>query len=89
MRIDSHQHFWKYHPIKDAWITHEMKVIQRDFMPVDLLPLLQANNFDGVVAVQADQSEMETDFLLELASHNDYIKGVIGWINLYRIVFSG
>ena len=82
MRIDSHQHFWKYHPIKDAWITLEMKVIQCDFMPVDLLPLLQANNFDGVVAVQADQSEMETDFLLELASHNDYIKGVIGWINL-------
>jgi L-fuconolactonase len=82
MRIDSHQHFWKYHPIKDAWITLEMKVIQCDFMPVDLLPLLQANNFDGAVAVQADQSEMETDFLLELASQNDYIKGVVGWIDL-------
>ena len=82
MRIDSHQHFWKYHPIKDAWITNEMKVIQRDFMPADLLPLLQANNFDGAVAVQANQSEMETDFLLELASQNDYIKGVVGWIDL-------
>ncbi|HLD53548.1 MAG TPA: amidohydrolase family protein [Sediminibacterium sp.] len=82
MRIDSHQHFWKYHPIKDAWITDEMKVIQRDFMPADLLPLLQANYFDGVILVQADQSEEETNFLLELAVANDFIKGVVGWIDL-------
>jgi len=82
MRIDSHQHFWKYHPVKDAWITHEMNVIQRDFMPADLLPLLHENKFDGAVSVQADQTEMETDFLLELASKNDFIKGVVGWIDL-------
>lgn len=31
MRIDSHQHYWFYHPVKDAWITGEMNVIKRDF----------------------------------------------------------
>jgi len=82
MRIDSHQHFWKYHPIKDAWITNEMQKIQRDFMPDDLLAVIQENNFDGVVAIQADQSETETNFLLQLASDNDFIKGVVGWIDL-------
>jgi L-fuconolactonase len=82
MRIDSHQHFWKYHPVKDAWITDEMKVIQREFLPADLLPLLEKNNIDGCVAVQADQSEEETHFLLELATENDFIKGVVGWIDL-------
>lgn len=82
MRIDSHQHFWKYHPVKDAWITDDMKVIQRDFLPADLLPLLQQNNVDGCVAVQADQSETETDFLLHLARENDWIKGVVGWTDL-------
>ncbi|MDN3654661.1 amidohydrolase family protein [Ferruginibacter paludis] len=82
MRIDSHQHFWKYHPVKDAWITDDMKVIQRDFLPADLLPLLQQNNLDGCVAVQADQSEMETNFLLQLAQENDWIKGVVGWVDL-------
>jgi L-fuconolactonase len=82
MRIDSHQHFWKYHPVKDAWITDDMKVIQRDFLPADLLPLLQQNNVDGCVAVQADQSETETDFLLQLAQENDWIKGVVGWTDL-------
>jgi L-fuconolactonase len=82
MRIDSHQHFWKYNPVKDAWITDDMKVIQRNFLPVDLWPLLQLNNVDGCVAVQAEQSEDETDFLLQLAGENDWIKGVVGWVNL-------
>jgi L-fuconolactonase len=81
-KIDSHQHFWKYHPVKDAWITDDMKVIQRDFLPEDLKPLLLENGIKGCIAVQADQSEAETHFLLELAANNDFIKGVVGWIDL-------
>lgn len=82
MKIDSHQHFWKYHPVKDAWITDAMKTIQRDFLPDDLWPLLQENGIDGCVAVQADQSEAETEFLLQLAESFDFIKGVVGWVDL-------
>jgi L-fuconolactonase len=82
MRIDSHQHFWKFNPVKDAWITENMKVIQRDFLPSDLLPLMNNNNIDGCIAVQADQSEDETHFLLQLAENNNFIKGVVGWIDL-------
>lgn len=82
MLIDSHQHFWKYHPVKDAWITDDMKVLQQDFLPEHLLPLLQENGLDGCVAVQADQSEAETHFLLQLADANELIKGVVGWVDL-------
>lgn len=82
MRIDSHQHFWEYNPVRDAWITEEMKIIQRDFMPEDLFPVLQENKIDGCVAVQADQSEEETIFLLDLAAKYDFIKGVVGWVDL-------
>lgn len=82
MRIDAHQHFWKYDPIRDAWITDEMKIIQRDFLPVDLEPLLRQNAIHGCVAVQADQSEQETEFLLALAHQYDFIKGVVGWVDL-------
>ena len=82
MKIDSHQHFWKFHPVKDSWINDDMKILQRDFLPSDLIPLLQDNSIDGCVAVQADQSEAETHFLLELAAENDWIKGVVGWIDL-------
>lgn len=81
-RIDSHQHFWKFDPVRDSWIDDTMSAIQRDFLPNDLLTELQNNHFEGCVAVQASQSEEETNFLLDLASKNDFIKGVVGWIDL-------
>jgi len=80
--IDSHQHFWRFDPNRDTWITDEMHKIRRDFLPSHLHPLLQANGIDGCVAVQADQSVDETDFLLDLANQNDFIQGVVGWIDL-------
>lgn len=82
MRIDAHQHFWKFNPVRDAWIRPDMQVIRRDFFPEDLQPILQQHDIDGCVAVQADQSEAETDFLLELADRHDFIRGVVGWIDL-------
>jgi len=81
-RIDSHQHFWIYDKVKDTWITDDMVVIQRDFLPTDLAPILQANDVAGCIAVQADQSEAETNFLLALAQQHAFIKGVVGWVDL-------
>jgi len=81
-RIDAHQHFWKFDPVRDSWITDDMKVIQQDFFPGDLKPLLEAHKIGGCVAVQADQSETENLFLLSLADQHDFIKGVVGWIDL-------
>jgi L-fuconolactonase len=82
MRIDSHQHFWKFNKIRDSWITDDMAVIQRDFMPEDLKPILEQYGFDGCVTVQSDQSETENAFQLRNAEQNDFIKGVIGWTDL-------
>ncbi|MGB5458340.1 MAG: amidohydrolase family protein [Eudoraea sp.] len=82
MVIDSHQHFWEYDPVRYAWIDDSMKVLQKDFLPADLGPILKDNKVDGCVAVQADQSEAETEFLLRMAGENDFIKGVVGWVDL-------
>ena len=82
MRIDAHQHFWQYDPVKHSWINDEMSVIRKDFGPAELSPFLQELNIDGTVAVQADETEKETSYLLNLASQNDFIKGVVGWVDL-------
>jgi L-fuconolactonase len=82
LKIDAHQHFWQFDPVRDSWITDDMSVIQGDFMPADLLPVLQQNGMDGCVAVQADQSEAQNDFLLQLAQQNNFIEGVVGWVDL-------
>ena len=81
MTIDAHQHFWQYEPQKHAWIDDDMAVIRRDFMPRDLITELKVNEIDGCVAVQADQTIEETDILIDLASENDFIKGVVGWVD--------
>lgn len=80
--IDSHQHFWKFDPIRDQWITDEMKVLQRDFLPEDLIPLYHQNKINACVAVQAATSEEETEFLLGLANKHPFIAGVVGWLDL-------
>jgi len=80
--IDAHQHFWYYHPLQHGWINDEMAVIRKDFLPKDLQPVLQENGVAGCVAVQADQTEKETDFLLQLSADNNFIKGVVGWVDL-------
>lgn len=83
MTIDAHQHFWVFDATRDAWITDAMVRIRQDFLPDDLRPILAANGVDGCIAVQADQSETETLFLLALAEkHSDFVKGVVGWVDL-------
>lgn len=82
MRIDSHQHFWKYNPTDYVWMNDEHTIIKKDFLPADLLPLIHAAQIDGSIAVQARQTLEETDFLLQLAKDNAFIKGVVGWIPL-------
>lgn len=81
-RIDAHQHFWEFDPVRDSWITDEMEVIQTDFLPPDLKPLLEKNNFDGCIVVQSDQTEKHNEFLLDLAAKNNFIKGLVGWVDL-------
>jgi L-fucono-1,5-lactonase len=81
-RIDAHQHFWKYDAARDNWITKEMAILKRDFMPADLLPEMVANGIDGCIAVQTSQSEQETRFLLDLGQRNHWIAGVVGWVDL-------
>ncbi len=82
MNIDSHQHFWVYEPARDGWIDEHMGVLKHDFLPEELAFEFDANGIDASVAVQADQSERETLFLLDLAKRSTRIAGVVGWVDL-------
>jgi len=82
MKIDAHQHFWRYNPEEYPWIDDSMSVLKRDFLPDDLQLLLLQQGFDGSIAVQARQTLEETAWLLHLAEKYDTIRGVVGWIDL-------
>jgi len=82
VKIDSHQHFWKYNEADYGWIDNRMAILKRDFLPEDLEPRLTESGFSGSVAVQARQTAEETRWLLNLAEKNDFIKGIVGWADL-------
>ena len=82
MRIDSHQHFWRYDPEQYGWIDKDMAVLKHDHLPADLTIAQESLGFVGSIAVQARQSLEETRWLLELADKHECIKGVVGWIDL-------
>jgi L-fuconolactonase len=63
-------------------MTDQMAVLRRDYLPDELKPLLQAVGFDGGIAVQARQMVEETEWLLQLSDAHDFIKGVVGWVDL-------
>lgn len=82
MHIDAHQHFWKYDAREYEWIDDSMAALRRDFLPADLKPELERNGFQGCVAVQARSTVEETRWLLKLAERSDFIRGVVGWVDL-------
>jgi L-fuconolactonase len=82
MKIDSHNHFWKFDAARHSWIDDSMKVIQQDFMPEEFSSVLQKNGIEGTVVVQVDQTPDENTFLIQLAEEHEIIKGIVGWVDL-------
>ena len=56
--------------------------LRRSYLPQDLEPLLERNRFEGSVVVQANTILDETRWLLELAAQHEFIRGVVGWVDL-------
>ena len=86
-RIDAHHHLWRYAKEEYGWISDEMGVLARDFLPEDLRRVLLASGIQGSIAVQARQTLEETSWLLSLAGEYDFIRGVVGWAPLARPEF--
>lgn len=82
MLIDAHQHFWQIDARHGYWPPAELTAIHRDFAPADLTPLLHQNHVRGTVLVQTLPSPADTAYMLDLATHNPFILGVVGWVDL-------
>jgi len=88
MNIDSHQHFWIVGKFDYPWMSPKLGPLYRDFLPSDLEPLLPKAGIQQTILVQASPSVAETDWFLELAAHNEFIAGVVGWLDLEAVDFA-
>lgn len=80
--IDSHQHFWQVGRFDYPWMSSDLGVLYRDYLPDELAPTLSLNGVSKTVLVQASNSLAESRWLLSLADENSFIAGVVGWVDL-------
>lgn len=88
MKIDAHQHYWQVERGDYGWLTPDQDVLYRDFMPLQLRPLLSRHQIKRTVVIQAAPTMEETSFLLRLCEEEDTLAGVVGWIDLESDQFS-
>ncbi len=82
MIVDAHQHFWRVGRFAYPWMTSDLGILYRDYLPADLEIELRKNNVSHTVLVQASNSVAESHWLLQLADSHDFIAGVVGWVDL-------
>ena len=80
--IDAHQHFWQLGRFDYPWMSSDLGVLYRDYLPDGLAPILERNRINKTVLVQASNSVAESRWLLDLADANSFIAGVVGWVDL-------
>lgn len=87
MIIDSHQHFWHLDKSSAGFDYEWLKAprhepIHRDFLPEDLKPHLAATGVEKTVFVQTQHRVEENRWALNLAAENDFMAGIVGWVDL-------
>ena len=80
--IDAHHHFWDTSKGDYSWMTDAHAPINRVFDPTDLEPLLEPAGIVGTVLVQTWSSIEESLSFLETAASTDFVKGVVGWVDM-------
>jgi L-fuconolactonase len=82
MRVDAHQHYWSIERGDYGWITPDIPVLCRDFLPQHLEHHLNKHKLDGSIVVQAAATLAESDYLLALSEASATILGVVTWLDL-------
>lgn len=81
--IDAHQHVWDLGRSRYAWLASPgLEAIHRSIRYDDGVEHLDAANIDGSVLVQADDTDEDTDLMLETAATRPRVVGVVGWVPL-------
>ena len=83
MKIDSHHHIWDLQVTPQDWIVGDaMAPINKNFSLDDLKRESNTFGISKVVTVQTVTNYLETPRLLETALKDDFVAGVVGWLDV-------
>ena len=80
--VDAHLHVWDLERSEYGWLTPELGPLYATYTPEQAQGELAAAGIDSAVLVQAEDSERDTDLMLEAADRHPWIAGVVGWVQL-------
>ncbi|XP_066913681.1 L-fucono-1,5-lactonase-like [Clytia hemisphaerica] len=80
--IDCHLHLWDVVNNEMVWPTPEDKLLYQNYLVPDFLESSKDVPHKKCILVQCRQKYEETDWYLKFAEENDFIVGVVGWVDL-------
>jgi L-fuconolactonase len=81
--IDSHVHFWRIGGPGQTWPDAQLPLLYRDFGPAELAEAVSgAVDLQGVVLVQSQPDDRDTDWILDIARDTPVVAAVVGWVDL-------
>jgi L-fuconolactonase len=80
--VDAHLHVWDLARSEYAWLRPELGELHATFTPDQAHAELEAAGIGSAILVQAEDSERDTDLMLEAADRHPWVAGVVGWVQL-------
>jgi len=80
--VDSRHHFWHIPKMNYFWMPTGESFVKRNYLPSDLASNLEAAGVTRTALVQANQTQEEAKFLLDLADAVEFVAGVVVWTDL-------
>ncbi len=81
-RLDAHLHVWDLSRSAYQWLTPEHGPLYATFTPEQARTQLDMCGVAAAVLVQAEDSERDTELMLDAAARYRWVAGVVGWVRL-------
>ncbi|HEY4109175.1 amidohydrolase family protein [Puia sp.] len=80
--VDTHIHVWNFDQAEYPWLKGDTSILNRTYDLAELEPQrIKAGVTTGIL-VQAANNPEDTNWMLETAKTQDWIKGIVGWLPL-------
>ena len=82
MLADTHVHIWDFSKASYSWLDGNTSILNRTYSIDEIAADLQVAAVTHGVLVQAANNTQDTDWMLHVAAHTNWIAAVVGWVPL-------
>ena len=80
--IDTHIHAWNLDKAHYSWLEGNTSILNRTYAIEEIETERKQSGITAGILVQAANNTQDTDWMLQVAAEQGWIKGVVGWLPL-------